>query len=82
MVPQKHQQEVISVAYFFVTTSVRDGEYEYWHYSAVEADNQEHAAELGMSSNKEWTREDYREVECEGVREIPKEDYDVLKRYL
>ena len=70
------------MAYFFVTTSVRDGEYEYWRHVAVEANNQEHAAELGMSSDKEWVQEDYREVECEGVREIPKEVYDVLKKYI
>ena len=70
------------MAYFFVTTSVRDGEYEYWRHSAVEANNPEHASELGMSSDVEWTEEDYREVRCEGVREIPKKDFDVLNRYL
>jgi len=68
--------------YFFVTTSVRDGEYEYWRHSAVEANNQAHAAELGMSSDLEWVAEDYREIQCEGVREIPQEDYDVLKKYI
>lgn len=70
------------MSYFFVTTSVRDGEYEYWRHSAVEADNQEHASQIGMASDQEWVEEDYRQVECEGVREIPKEDFDVLKRYL
>lgn len=70
------------MAYFFVTTSVCDGEYEYWRQKVVEANNQEHAAELAMSSDKEWTEQDYREVRCEEVREIPKDDFIILKDYI
>jgi hypothetical protein len=68
--------------YFLVTSSVRDGEYEYWRHIPVEAANPAEATDNALASDREWVEEDYREVSCESVQELPKEDYDVLKKHL
>ena len=68
--------------YFLVTVSVQDGEYEYWRYVPVRARSEQAATKRAMKPDEEWTKGDYREVSCEGIREIPREDYEVLARYL
>lgn len=68
--------------YFLVTVSVQDGEYEYWRYVPVEARDEQAAKQKAMESDEEWTMDDYREVSCEGIQEVPHEDYEVLARYL
>jgi hypothetical protein len=70
------------VAYFLVTVSVQDGEFEYWRYIPVKAKNSEIAERRALKSDQEWTKNDHREVSCEGVREIPKQDFEVLAKYL
>jgi hypothetical protein len=70
------------VAYFLVTSSVQDGEYEYYRCILVEASTQDEAIELALESDREWTKDDYREVSCEGIQEVPAEDFEILKRYL
>jgi hypothetical protein len=70
------------VEYFLVTISVQDGEYEYWRHKPVEANSPDEASKLALEPDQEWVKDDYREVSCEGVQGIPKEDFDVLARYL
>ncbi len=67
---------------FLVTVSVRDSEFEYWRYVPVRARGKETAMRRAMQPDLEWTKDDYREVACEGIREIPEADYEVLARYL
>ena len=68
--------------YFLVISGVTDGEYEYWRRVPVEAADSEEAAVKGLADDQEWVKADYRIVSCEGVQEIPAEDYAVLKKYL
>jgi hypothetical protein len=67
---------------FLVTVSVRDSEYEYWRYVPVRARTEKTAMKRAMKPDEDWTKDDYREVACEGIREIPSADYEVLVRYL
>jgi hypothetical protein len=69
---------------FLVTVSVRDSEYEYWRYVPVpvRARTEKVAMRRAMKPDLEWTKDDYREVACEGIQEIPAADYEVLARYL
>lgn len=68
--------------YFLVISAVLDGEYEYWHYVPVCAVDEESAQARGLAANQSWVSDDYRIVSCEGITEIPQEDFEVLRRYL
>jgi len=70
------------VAYFLVTVSVSDGEFEYWRPVPVKAKNLYTAERKALKPDQEWVKDDYREVTCESIVEIPEADYLVLKKYL
>ena len=68
--------------YFIVNTTIYDGEYEYFSQSPVEAESEKEAMRLQEEDAKEWTSHDYREYDIDIHREITKEEYDVINKYI
>lgn len=68
--------------YFVVTSTIKDGEYEYLQQSPVSAKTEAEAIKLIETDNEEWTRHDYREHETENVKEVTPEEYQIIKKYI
>ena len=67
--------------YYLVSYSVRDGEYEYHYSRGVRGTTMKQAEKNALVDPLDWTRDDHREVVTEGIQEIPKEHYQILKKY-
>lgn len=70
------------MAYFLVTASITDGEFEYWEKIPVAAKNIKQAIRQGLTNSKTWTQQDHRKVSLQSVRAIPKRHFQVLHKYL
>jgi len=68
--------------YWFGIVSITDGEYEYWEKDVCEALTEASAVKKLMQNSKEWTKNDYREVELVKVYQINQCDYEVLCQFL
>lgn len=68
--------------YFVVTSTIKDGEYEYLQQTTVMAKDEAGAAKHVENDNEEWTHDDYREHETDRVQEITKEEYQVISKYI
>lgn len=68
--------------YFIVNTTIYDGEYQYLSQSPVEAESEKEAIRLQEEDAKEWTSHGYREYDIDIHREITKEEYDVINKYI
>lgn len=68
--------------YFIVTSTIKDSEYEYMSQSPVRAKVELDARLRIYDENEEWTKDDYREHEINGVQEVDKETYYIIKKYI
>ena len=68
--------------YFVVTSTIRDGEYEYLQQSPVSTKTEAEARERVEADNEDWTKDDYREHEINGVQEVTREEYYIIKKYI
>lgn len=68
--------------YFVVTSTIKDGEYEYLQQSPVSAKTEAEAIKRVENENQEWTQDDYREYEIDGTKECTKEEYYIIKKYI
>lgn len=68
--------------YFVVTSTIRDGEYEYLQQSPVRALTEARAEQIIFNDNEAWTADDYREHSIDRVTEVTEEEYQVLSKYI
>lgn len=68
--------------YFVVTSTIRDGEYEYLQQTPVSTKTEAEAIKRVEQDNEEWTADDYREHEIDGVKECTKDEYYIIKKYI
>lgn len=68
--------------YFVVTSTIKDGEYEYLQQSPVSAKTEAEAIARVEADNEEWTQDDYREHEIDGAKEVTKDEYYIIKKYI
>jgi len=68
--------------YFIITSTIRDGEYEYLQQTPVVAENEKKAIKRVEDDNKEWIADDYREQEIDRSEQITEQEFDVIKKYI
>ena len=68
--------------YFFITYTIRDGEYEYMRQTPVEAETLEEAEAKVKKENREWIKDDYRIATIDIVQEITADEYKIIKKYI
>lgn len=68
--------------YFVVTSTIKDGEFEYLQQSPVSTKTETEAIQRVEEENEAWTQDDYREHEINGVKEVTREEYYIIKKYI
>ena len=68
--------------YFVITSTIRDGEYEYLQQTAVATLSELNAIEQVENDNKEWIQNDYREQEINNCKQITEQEYNVISKYI
>lgn len=68
--------------YYIVTSTIRDGEYEYIQQTMMQASNQERAGNKVAKDLDDWVKDDYREFEIDRAEELTEEEYKILNKYV
>lgn len=68
--------------YFIITSTIKDGEFEYLQQSPRRAKSEEEAIEIIRKENQDWIENDYREQDDIYAKEVTEEEFKILKKYI
>jgi len=68
--------------YFVITSTIKDGEYEYLQQTPVMQTSEKEAIAVVERDNNAWIEDDYREQEINSCQKITKAEWLIIHKYI